>query len=174
MGYSAIETGNIKHYELREYLTKSGSLNYDLLKERFSYQYLSETVQNRILEKINLLISMNLFKNVDDSDILTVGLNLNKTLLEFLQCFNYNKPNPKIIYLGMTEDLMMIQDCILLHLLFLLGFDVLIFIPTGYDIFDRHMRKKLYCEHNIGDYVFDIKIGNKVKHRNLFSSLFRK
>ena len=49
------------------------------------------------------------------------------------------------------------EDSIYTAFLNLLGFDVLFFVPTGYNI-ENHFNKRLMEEHQIGDYIYDLQL----------------
>lgn len=48
------------------------------------------------------------------------------------------------------------EDAILAALLCMIGFDVLFFVPTGYQCVEQHYTKKILEEHQIGEYVYDL------------------
>ena len=47
---------------------------------------------------------------------------------------------------------------ILLTFLHLVGFDVLIFVPTGYQTVDRWLNESMTVQHQTGDYLYDLTI----------------
>ena len=40
----------------------------------------------------------------------------------------------------------------------LVGFDVIFFVPTGYQSVERYFNRQLVEEHQIGDYVYDLMV----------------
>ncbi len=70
---------------------------------------------------------------------------------------DFTKKNPKLIYIMTSEVLLSAEDSIYVTFLNLLGFDVLFFVPTGYNI-ENHFNKRLMEEHQIGDYVYDLQV----------------
>ena len=68
------------------------------------------------------------------------------------------KKNPKLIYINTTENPISLEDAILLAFLNLVGFDILLFVPTGYQIAKRYFNKEVMEEHQIGDYMYDLEI----------------
>ena len=52
---------------------------------------------------------------------------------------------------------MSLEDSIYAAFLNLLGFDVLFFIPTGYNI-EKYFNKKLMEEHQAGEYMYDLQV----------------
>ncbi len=65
------------------------------------------------------------------------------------------------------EQVMSLEDSMFVQYLSMLGFDVVMFIPTGYNIVDGHFRKRMYTEHQLGEYVYDMRVSVKRK-RGLF------
>ena len=56
-----------------------------------------------------------------------------------------------------------------------LGFDILFFVPTGYQCVEKYFNRNLMEEHQIGEYVFDLripKLGNSSSDQNNRSSWF--
>ena len=120
-------------------------------------------MQEHILNKLEMLIEQKLikgtFENGMEYTIVSVALNLPKEAVRLLQQFDFTKKNPKLIYIMTTETLMSIEDAVYTAFLNLLGFDVLFFVPTGYNI-ENHFNKKLLEEHQIGEYVYDLEVPN--------------
>lgn len=144
---------------------KNGKLKRSRIKSHPGYQYsfLREEMQEHILDKIETLIEQRLikgtFENGTEYTIVSVALNLPKEAVRLLQQFDFTKKNPKMIYIMTSEVLMSKEDSIYVMLLNLLGFDVLFFVPTGYNI-ENHFNKRLMEEHQMGDYVYDLQVPN--------------
>lgn len=144
---------------------KNGKLRKNRIKSHPGYQYsfLREEMQEHILNKLEMLIEQKLikgtFENGMEYTIVSVALNLPKEAVRLLQQFDFTKKNPKLIYIMTTETLMSIEDAVYTAFLNLLGFDVLFFVPTGYNI-ENHFNKKLLEEHQIGEYVYDLEVPN--------------
>jgi hypothetical protein len=142
---------------------KNGKLKKSKIKSHPSYQYsfLREEMQEHILDKLEALIEQRLikgtFENGMEYTIVSVALNLPKEVVRLLQKFDFTKKNPKLIYVMTSEVLMSAEDSIYVMFLNLLGFDVLFFVPTGYNI-ENHFNKRLMEEHQIGDYVYDLQV----------------
>ena len=90
--------------------------------------------------------------------IISTALNLKKDMTRMIQKFDFTKKNPKIIYIHTTEDLISLEDSILAAYLNLVGFDVLFFVPTGYQGAEKYYNKKIMEEHQIGEYIYDLQI----------------
>lgn len=77
-----------------------------------------------------------------------------------IQRFDFTKTNPKLVYICTTEAGISLEDTILTAFLNLLGFDVVFFVPTGYQTVERFFNKKLVEEHQIGEYMYDLRVPN--------------
>ena len=53
-----------------------------------------------------------------------------------------------------------LEDSILVAFLNLVGFDVVFFVPTGYETIEKHFNQKIIEEHQIGEYVYDLQVPN--------------
>lgn len=157
---NSMEPNPVKPY-VTEFF-KNGKLQRGKIKSHPSYQYgfLREEIQEHILDKLQLLIDQKIirgtFENGMEYTITAVILNMKKELLRMLQKFDFTRKNPKFLYINTTEEWMSLEDTILTAFLNLAGFDVLFFIPTGYQNIERHLNKKRMEEHQIGGYMYDL------------------
>lgn len=142
----------------------NGKLQRDVIKKHKSYKFdvLIEEVQERILDKLQLLIDQKNIKGTfeDGTEYLIVStiLNLDRDLVRSIQNFDFTKMNPKVIYINTTEKSISLEDTIVLAFLNLIGFDVIFFVPTGYRTVDKYFNKKIMDEHQIGDFMYDLTI----------------
>ena len=97
------------------------------------------------------------FENGTEYTIVSVVLNLPKEVTRLIQQFDFTKKNPKLVYIAASETLLTLEDSIYTAFLNLVGFDILIFVPTGYNI-EQYFNRKLMEEHQIGDYMYDLEI----------------
>lgn len=158
-------------------LIKNGKLRYDAIKKCAQYQYgfLKEETQDYILQKIQTLLDKNtiILENGIQYKILSIALSMNKDILRKIQVFDFTKVNPKLIYINTTENIISQNDSIFLALLNQIGFDILLFIPTGYQCAEKYYDKNTIVTHQIGDYVFDLQIPDLTKKRtSLFNRIF--
>ena len=51
-----------------------------------------------------------------------------------------------------------VEDSISMALLNLIGFDVVFFVPTGYRSVENNYTFTPFCEHQVGDYMYDLGI----------------
>jgi hypothetical protein len=148
------------------------------------FQYLSENIQNTIFEKMQEAADSGYLK-LDFSEtlpqIIHVGLNLDKNILHLYQKFDFTKDIPKFIIIDTIEDTFSKVECIQLVLLNLLGFDILIYTPTGYRNLETFVDDSAFESYIQGEYRYKVslprfKIPNKIpepKPKGLFDRLFR-
>ena len=143
---------------------KNGKLLRSKIKEHANYPYgfLREEVQDHILEKLQLLINQKIikgtFENGTEYTIIATILNLNTEVVRLMQKFDFTKKNPKLLYIHTTEKIISLEDSILTAFLNLVGFDVVFFVPTGYQNIERHFNRILMEEHQIGEYMYDLRV----------------
>lgn len=151
---------------IKEYATeffKNGRLHRDKIKKSRAYRYgfLRDEMQDYILDKLEFLIAQKYikgtFENGTEYTIVSVALNLPKEVTRLLQAFDFTKKNPKLLYINTSDELLSLEDTIYLTFLHLLGFDVALFVPTGYNM-EKYFNLKLMEEHQLGDYIYDIQI----------------
>lgn len=141
---------------------KNGKLQKSKIKEHAAYPYgfLREEMQDHILEKLQLLIDQKIirgtFENGTEYTIIAVVLNLEKEIVRLLQRFDFTKKNPKLIYIHTTEQMISLEDSIVTAFLNLAGFDVVFFVPTGYQNVEKHFNREIMEEHQIGEYLYDL------------------
>lgn len=137
-------------------------LNREKIKNHpaYPYGYLREETQEYILDKLALLIQQQIirgtFENGAEYAIIATVLNLEKTIIQLLQKFDFTKKNPKVMYINTTEKMLSLEDSIMAAFLNLAGFDVLFFVPTGYQNVEKYFQKQVFEEHQIGEYVYDM------------------
>jgi hypothetical protein len=148
------------------------------------FQYLSENIQNTIFEKMQEAADSRYLK-LDFSEtlpqIIHVGLNLDKNILHLYQKFDFTKDIPKFVIIDSIEDTFSKVECIQLVLLNLLGFDILIYTPTGYRNLETFVDDSAFESYIQGEYKYKLslprfKIPNKIpepKTKGLFDRLFR-
>ncbi len=145
---------------------KNGKLLRAKIKSHACYTYgvLREEVQEHILDKLQLLLDRKLirgiYENGTEYTVIATVLNLNKDILRMLQKFDFTKKNPKIVYINTSEAVLSLEDSILMAFLNLAGFDIVFFVPTGYQCVERYFNNKVMEEHQIGEYVYDLTIPN--------------
>lgn len=141
---------------------KNGKIQKEKIKNHSAYQYgvLRDEIQEHILEKLQLLIDKRLikgtFENGTEYTIVATVLNLRIELIRLIQKFDFTKKNPKVVYVNTTESNISLEDSILAAFLNLVGFDVIFFVPTGYQSVEKYFNKKLPEEHQLGGFIYDL------------------
>ena len=156
---------------------KNGRLLRNKIKSHSAYLYgiLRPEVQEHLLDQLQLLLDQQLirgtFENGTEYTVIATALNLPKDLLRKIQKFDFTKKNPKLIYINTTEKMISLEDSILTAFLSLVGFDVLFFVPTGYQCIEQHFARPFAGETQIGDYLYDLRIPdfNTVQESGLHS-----
>ena len=145
---------------------KNGRLQKRKIRSHKAYQYgfLREPMQDYLLDKLQMLIEQRIikgtFENGTEYTIISTALNLEKEVLRMIQKFDFTKKNPKIIYIITGETGLSLEDTIYTTFLNLIGFDILFFVPTGYQCIERYLSKNIIEEHQIGEYLYDLQIPN--------------
>ena len=143
---------------------KNGKLQKSKIKNHPSYPYgiLREDMQDFMLDKLQTLIDQKLIKGIGENGteyaVIAQVLNMPKEILRLVQKFDFTKKNPKLIYINTTETVISLEDSVLIAFLNLIGFDIIFFVPTGYQSIERHFNEKIMEEHQIGEYKYDLQI----------------
>ena len=145
---------------------KNNRLQREKIKSHPVYRYgvLREEMQDYILDKLGLLIAQKTIRGTGENGteytIISTVLNINKDIIRMIQKFDFTKKNPKLIYINTTETVISLEDSILTAFLSLLGFDVVFFVPTGYQSVEKYFNTKVMEEHQIGEYLYDLQVPN--------------
>lgn len=141
---------------------RGGRLNRATLRSdpRYPFALLREEVQNHILDKLQLMLERRLirgtFVNGTEYAVVATVLNMDKALVRALQGFDFTRRNPKVVCVSTRERGASLEDAILMTFLNLAGFDILLFVPTGYQSVERYMAEGQPVEHQVGPYVYDL------------------
>ena len=157
---SYVIINNMKKYAVDFY--ENGVLQRDkiLSSSKYKYKMLKTETQELILEKLELLINQNIILPSGDDyiyNIIASVLSMPKEIVQMIQNFDFTKRNPKILYVNTEERTISYDDSILLAFLNLIGFDILLYIPTGYISAEKYYNGAVMEEHHIGEFVFNIK-----------------
>lgn len=143
---------------------KNGRLQKAKIKNHSGYRYgiLREEMQDFMLDKLQMMIDQKVIKGIAENGteytVIATVLNLSKDIVRLIQKFDFTKKNPKLIYVNTGETVISLEDSILAAFLNLIGFDILFFVPTGYQSIEKHFNKKLMEEHQIGEYLYDLQV----------------
>lgn len=143
---------------------RNGKVQFNAIKSHRAYQYsyLREETQDYILSKLQMLIDSKIirgtFENGMEYNIVSLVLNMDRDILRLIQNFDFTKRNPKLVYIYTTEAQIPVEDSIMLAFLNLIGFDIVIFVPTGYQSVEKNFTKQIVEEHQLGEYVYDLRV----------------
>lgn len=126
----------------------------------YTYEFLREEVQEHILDKLQLLIDKRFIsgtgQNGTEYTIIATILSLPKEILRLIQSFDFTKVNPKLIYINTREEFISLEDSIMIAFLHLIGFDIVFFVPTGYQNIEKYFAVKMFEEYKIGEFIYDL------------------
>ena len=143
---------------------KNGKLQRNKIKNHPNYPYgiLREDMQDFILDKLQIMIDQKLIRGIGENGteytVIAQVLNLPKDIVRQIQKFDFTKKNPKLIYINTTETIISLEDSILTAFLNLIGFDIVFFVPTGYQSIEKYFNTQLMEEHQIGEYMYDLQV----------------
>ena len=160
-------------------LFRGGLINTKGLRDAVQqkYGYLRREVQDYLVEKMKLLVEGKYITNVEYSDmyIISLLLNIDKRVLQIINKFDFTKKNPKLVIVETGEYSMTVEDSVYVAFLSLIGFDVVIYVPTGYNVLGSYLAKRPF-EYQVGEYVYDVDMNGGFTRCSLFDmvkSVFR-
>ncbi len=163
---------------------RNGEIDAEKLKastlNRFSY--LPDRIQDMLFYKLQETVSSGFLKLSGDNlmcAVLHFGLSLDKELLRIIQQFDFTRTIPKLIYIDTIEDPFTLAECVKIVLCSLIGFDVLIYTPTGYRNIEAYVTNDAFEEHVMNQYMYNtevpkFKIPSEEKNGGFFGKLFGK
>lgn len=143
---------------------KNGKLQKQKIKDHPQYGYgiLREDMQDFMLDRLEAMIDQRLIKGIGENgaeySVIAEVLNLPKDVIRMIQKFDFTKKNPKLVYINTSETVISFEDTVLVAFLNLIGFDIVFFVPTGYQCVEKHFNKILMEEHQIGEYKYDLQV----------------
>ncbi len=152
--FQSLAIKGIKNEKIKRDVIKSDrQYPFGLLREE-----MEEHVFNKLQEMLDQRVIKGTFQNGTEFTILATILNMKKELMRLIQGFDFTKKNPKIVVINTRDQAPSLEDTILLTFLNKLGFDIILFIPTGYQTIERYLNDNFPVEHQIGDYVYDLSV----------------
>ena len=181
---TGLEANPMKPYATQ--FLRQGRLQREKIKQHKDYPYgiLRPEIQDYLLDKLQVLLDEKLiagtYQNGTEYTIISTILGLPKDLLRRIQNFDFTQKNPKLIIISTTEETLSLEDSILVAFLNLVGFDILFFVPTGYQSIEKYFQKPFANEHQLGPYRYDLQVpdfrtlheGGKSSIRKLFGRSF--
>lgn len=159
---------------------------YDIEKFKAStlnkFSYLPDRVQDLLFYKLQEVVSSGFLKLEGDElmcSVLNHGMSLTKKFTQMIQRFDFTRTIPKLIYIDAIEDTFLLWECIHLVLCNLIGFDILIYTPTGYKNLETFVSADAFEEHIMNQFLYDVevpkfKIPSEEKSGGFFGKLFGK
>lgn len=163
---------------------KNGKLEKEKIKKfpKYRYNFIRNEMQDYILETIQKVLESKIIPNVFtggmEFKILDTLLNLDLKILQLIQKYDFTKKIPKLVITDCGKNIGNIEDLIITVFLKFIGFDILLFVPTGYRSIEGLTDKNIFTEHEAGDYFYDMKVPEfdiekrKFKSSNKIVSIF--
>ena len=152
--FQALAVKGIKNRKIKRGVIKADrNYPFGLLREE-----MQEHIFNKLQQILDQQIVKGTFLNGTEYTILATVLNMKKELVRLIQNFDFTKKNPKIIAINTLDQSPSLEDAIMLTFLNKLGFDIVIFVPTGYQTIERYLNDNFPVEHQIGEYVYDLSV----------------
>ncbi|MBU3090953.1 YceG family protein [Clostridium sp. CF011] len=148
----------------------------------WKYKELRSGLQKTMAEKIKDLCLNPVIINVEQEDlrdlqvdIFSVLINLDTTLLELLQAYDYPEEVPKIVVYNNEENgNLSFEDCIMLAFMNSMGIDIIIYNPSGYNDIENFIFPEKYDIHRLENVSFKLHFKKHVeKKKGFFENLFR-
>lgn len=145
-------------FEAQRPFFENGKIVKDRIKNGVNYKYgfLDINKQDLILDKIEEVLNGNkVNKDKFESEqefidtVLNIGLSLDNRILQMIQWFEFYTYNPNLVLTLTEQTAPSAKNMILLALLQSLGFDILIFVPTGYTTIESLVGQEFVYETNI-------------------------
>jgi len=146
------------------------------------YSYLPDRIQDLIFYKFQEAADSGFIKLSGDElmcSIIHYGLGFDKNMLKILQRFDFTKQIPNLLYIDVVEATFTLEECIHTVLCNLLGFDILVYTPTGYKNLETFVDSRAFEEHTMDEFLYTmevpkLKIPSDDKNSGFFGRLFRK
>lgn len=160
---------------------------YDLERLKAStlnkFSYLPDRIQDMLFYKLQETASSGFLKLEGDElmcSVLHFGLDHHtKRTLQMIQQFDFTRTIPKIVCIDAVENTFTQWECINFVLYNLIGFDILIYTPTGYKNLETYVSSDAFEEHIMNQFLYDVevpkfKIPSEEKSGGFFGKLFGK
>jgi hypothetical protein len=123
------------------------------------YTHLPDNIQDLIFQKMQEVIDSGYLK-VPYPDIMhlviKVGTMLPTNILQLVQNYDFTKEIPKIVIIHSTKTPFSVYECIFLLLLNFMGFDILVYTPTGYKNVESFLDSRAFEQYNIGEFQYNL------------------
>jgi YceG-like Ter operon protein len=152
---------------------KNGVLQKESIFRNRNYKYgiFREEIQEYMLNKLQELLDSKLiygtFTAGVEHSIISIVMDLDKNITRLIQKMDFTKKNPKLVLTNTGETEYGLEESIILAYLHFIGFDIALFVPTGYRLIKKHYTQPFFVEHQIGEFMYDLKIPMSVQGNRL-------
>ncbi|MGN1305499.1 MAG: YceG family protein [Oscillospiraceae bacterium] len=126
-----------------------------------AYRFLSDDLQLLIFHKMQEAIDSGLLL-LEEHElvplVIYVGLAIEREILKILQKFDFTKDIPKIVVIDTIEDTFSKVECIQLLLFNLLGFDIIVYTPTGYKNLETYISPEAFTTFSMNEFKYNVRI----------------
>ena len=143
---------------------RNGKIHRELVKADRNYPFglIREELQEHIFDKLQLMLDRRVirgtFERGMEYTVLATVLNMDKDMVRRLQSFDFTQRNPKLVVISTRDRTASLEDTILFTFLHLVGFDMVFFVPTGYQVLERYLQDMQPVNHQLGDYKYDLEV----------------
>ena len=166
-GDSSLKTMSDKHFN-KKFAEKVLSMT--------PLSILSQEKQNLLVEKANEMIKKYKFNSI--WDVLTFAgilFAIPEALAQLIHVWDLTKVNPKIVMILTGTRKLEPKEEVMLQYLHAIGFDVLLFVPTGYGLVTEDLLRSGLQKIDLGNYNFSIQYSEIVSNRKgLLNRLFHR
>lgn len=128
----------------------------------YKYSILSNHIQSHIFSSIQKLIQSGYIIDSESQQvrdkILTVCLNMNKQLIELTQQLEFTGCIPKVVLVRQKQTVVTLEESILLSFLNIMGFDIVLVVPSAYRIIENNIKDGVIQEHILGKPDFSMNL----------------
>lgn len=167
---------------------RNGEVDKELIKmsPNYPYRYINYETESLIFDKLQELISKELIickdnkKDKLNDKIINVIMSLDRHIINMIQAFDFTKINPKLIITQEGTNIISAELAIIAAFLHLVGFDILVFIPTKYRGIEEHIDGRIIQQIELSNanynnpYKDSLNHKEKEKNEGLLGKLFRK
>lgn len=166
-GDSSLKTMSDKHFN-KKFAEKVLSMT--------PLSILSQEKQNLLIEKANEMIKKYKFNSI--WDVLTFAgilFAIPEALAQLIHVWDLTKVNPKIVMVLTGTRKLESKEEVMLQYLHAIGFDVLLFVPTGYGLVTEDLLRSGLQKIDLSNYNFSIQYSEIVSNRKgLLNRLFHR
>lgn len=166
-GDSSLKTMSDKHFN-KKFTEKVLSMT--------PLSILSQEKQNLLIEKANEMIKKYKFNSIwDVLNFAGILFAIPEALAQLIHVWDLTKVNPKIVMVLTGTRKLESKEEVMLQYLHAIGFDVLLFVPTGYGLVTEDLLRSGLQKIDLSNYNFSIQYSEIVSNRKgLLNRLFHR